>query len=39
MIVGVDFDAPKEAREQRKKIVAIAAHLTGLRSYLIEEPG
>jgi hypothetical protein len=26
VIVGVDFGAPQRARDQRKKIVAIAAH-------------
>ena len=42
MIVGVDFGAPQRARDQRRKIIAIAAHATGWHSYLslihISEP-
>lgn len=39
VIVGVDFGAPRWARDQRRKIVAIAAHATGLRSYRIDATG
>ena len=36
MIVGVDFGAPQRARDQRRKIIAIAAHSTGWHSYRID---
>lgn len=39
VIVGVDFGAPQRARDQRKKIVAIAAHTTAWRSYRIDATG
>jgi hypothetical protein len=39
VIVGVDFGAPQRARDQRKKIVAIAAHATSWRSYRIDATG
>ena len=39
MIVGVDFGAPRRARDQRRKIIAIAAHSTGWRSYRIDATG
>lgn len=39
MIVGVDFGAPKRARDQRRKIIAIAAHATAWRSYRIDATG
>jgi len=39
MIVGVDFGAPKRARDQRRKIVAVAAHSTGCGSYRIDATG
>lgn len=39
MIVGVDFGAPKLARAQRRKIIAVAARLTGPRSYRIDSNG
>ena len=39
MIVGVDFGAPKWARDQRRKIIAIAAHATAGRSYRIDATG
>jgi hypothetical protein len=35
-IVGVDFGAPRCARDQRRKIVAIAARAIGRRRYRIE---
>lgn len=38
-IVGVDFGAPKRARDQRRKIIAIAAQSTGWRSYRIDSSG
>ena len=39
MIVGVDFGAPQRARDQRRKIIAIAAHSTDWRSYRIDATG
>ncbi|KAB2641790.1 MAG: hypothetical protein DVB27_14755, partial [Verrucomicrobia bacterium] len=39
VIVGVDFGAPKRARDQRRKIIAIAAHATAERSYRIDATG
>ncbi len=39
MIVGVDFGAPKRARDQRRKVIAIAAHSMGERSYRIDATG
>ena len=39
LIVGVDFGAPKRRRDQRRKIVAIAAHSTGWNSYRIDTTG
>ncbi len=39
MIVGVDFGAPQRARDQRRKIVAIAAHATDWRRYRIDATG
>lgn len=35
-IVGVDFGAPKRARDQRRKIIAIAAHPIDWRKYRID---
>lgn len=39
MIVGVDFGAPQRARDQRRKIIAIAAHATAWCSYRIDTTG
>lgn len=39
MIVGVDFGAPRRARDQRRKILAIAAQPTGRRSYRVAATG
>src|SRR5690606_6853739 len=39
MIVGVDFGAPQRARDQRRKIIAVAAHPTGWHSYRIDATG
>ncbi len=39
MIVGVDFGAPRQACRQRRKIIAVAAHSTGWRSYRIDASG
>jgi predicted nuclease with RNAse H fold len=39
MIVGVDFGAPKRAVQQRRKIIAMAAHLAGKRAYRIDASG
>jgi hypothetical protein len=39
MIIGVDFGAPRRARDQRRKIIAIAAHSTGWRSYRVAATG
>jgi len=39
VIVGVDFGAPQWARDQRRKIIAIAAHATAWRSYRIDTTG
>ncbi len=38
-IVGVDFGAPQRARDQRRKIIAIAAHATDWRRYRIDATG
>lgn len=38
-IVGADFGAPRRARDQRKKIIAIAAHATDWRRYRIDATG
>lgn len=35
-IVGVDFGAPKQARDQRRKIIAVAARPTDWRKYRID---
>jgi len=39
MIVGVDFGAPKRARDQRRKIIAIAATASDWRRYRIDAVG
>lgn len=39
MIVGVDFGAPQRARDQRRKIIAIAAQATGWHSYRVDATG
>jgi hypothetical protein len=39
VIVGVDFGAPQRARDQRRKIIAIAAQATAWRSYRIDATG
>ncbi len=39
MIVGVDFGAPRRSRDQRRKIVAVAAHPTGGRAYRVDAGG
>jgi len=39
VIVGVDFGAPQRARDQRRKIIALAAHSTGWHSYRIDATG
>jgi hypothetical protein len=39
MIVGVDFGAPRRSRDQRRKIIAIAAVQTGLRRYRVDASG
>ncbi len=39
MIVGVDFGGPRRARDQRRKIIAIAAQAVGWRSYRIDASG
>lgn len=39
MIVGVDFGAPQRARDQRRKIVAVAARATGWRAYRVDATG
>jgi hypothetical protein len=38
-IVGVDFGAPQRSRDQRRKIVAIAAQATDWRRYRIDATG
>jgi hypothetical protein len=38
-IVGVDFGAPRRARDQRRKIIAIAAYPTDWRRYRIDAIG
>lgn len=39
VIVGVDFGAPQRARDQRRKLIAIAAHATAWRTYRIDLTG
>ncbi len=39
MIVGVDVGAPQRVRDQRRKIITVAAHSTGWHSYRIEATG
>lgn len=39
VIVGVDFGAPRRARDQRRKIIAIAARPTDWRRYRIDATG
>ncbi len=39
MIVGVDFGAPQRARDQRRKIIAVAADSTGWQSCRIDATG
>jgi Protein of unknown function (DUF429) len=39
VIVGVDFGAPQRARDQRRKIIAMAARSTGWNSYRIDATG
>jgi hypothetical protein len=39
VVVGVDFGAPQRARDQRRKIIAIAAHATDWRRYRIDASG
>jgi hypothetical protein len=39
VIVGVDFGAPRHARDQRRKNIAIAAQATGWRAYRIDATG
>lgn len=39
LIVGVDFGAPQRTRDQRRKIIAVAARATGWRSYRIDATG
>jgi len=38
-VVGVDFGAPRRARDQRRKIVAIAAHAVADRQYRVDAIG
>ena len=38
-VVGVDFGAPRRARDQRRKIIAIEARATDRRRYRIEATG
>jgi Protein of unknown function (DUF429) len=39
VIIGVDFGAPRRARDQRKKIIAMGAQPIGWRSYRIDATG
>ena len=39
MIVGVDFGAPRWAREQRRKIIAIGARAAAWRRYRVDSTG
>lgn len=39
MFVGVDFGAPRRARDQRRKIVAIAARAAGPKRYVVDAAG
>lgn len=39
MILGVDFGAPRWARDQRRKIIAIAAQRTSTRAYRVDTTG
>ena len=38
-VVGVDFGAPRRARDQRRKIIAIAAHAVADRRYRVDATG
>ncbi|HEY3258433.1 MAG TPA: hypothetical protein VGJ64_06215, partial [Gemmatimonadaceae bacterium] len=38
-VVGVDFGAPRRARDQRRKIIAIAAHAVADRQYRVNAIG
>lgn len=38
-IVGVDFGTPRRARDQRRKIIAIAAHAVADRQYRVDAIG
>ena len=38
-VVGVDFGAPQRARDQRRKIIAIAAHAADWRRYRVDATG
>ena len=38
-IIGVDFGAPRRARDQRRKILAIAAHAVADRRYRVDALG
>jgi len=38
-VVGVDFGAPRRARDQRRKIIAIEARPTDWRRYRIDATG
>jgi hypothetical protein len=38
-VVGVDFGAPRRARDQRRKIIAIAAHAVADRRYRVDAIG
>jgi hypothetical protein len=38
-VLGVDFGAPQRARDQRRKIIAIAAHATDWRRYRVDATG
>lgn len=38
-VVGVDFGAPQRTRDQRRKIVAIAAHAVDWRRYRVDATG
>src|ERR1019366_7042959 len=38
-VLGVDFGAPQRVRDQRRKIIAIAAHATDWRRYRVDATG
>lgn len=38
-VIGVDFGAPRRARDQRRKIIAIAAHAVADRRYRVDAIG